>query len=383
MPFVIVAFLVVVIFVGVWASKERQGIGEQAAENSVSLLIVPQANGNEAITTNTQFTREVVIHNPSGVQIVNYELALSFPPSLLEVVSIDTSMSPLPTEVFSTFDNVGGKIRLLRVDIGQAPTTLESFSIGRITFKARASSGVATVGFTQQIVSGTETGSTVIVQLQVESVQNGSYVLTVGPTPSMPTATPTIVVPTAIPTTVPPTQTPTLTPTTVPPTPTATATPIISTMPTTVFLTTTAFLLQGRDYAGASQSLPVFVKIKNTTNEWNTRITDGIISNLPLTNTIPGVRTLTVKPDGYLAREIAQTLVTGQNTISLNSILFCAGDIDGNGIVNSFDYSELLRDYGKTSGRSDLDGSGQVNSLDFSLLLSNFSETPSTQECEQ
>jgi hypothetical protein len=370
-PIALVAFLALVIFVGVWGTRQRQDIRKEASENGVNLLVAPQTNGGEVITTNTQFTREIVITNPSQVQIANYEITLSFPPSLVEVVSMDSSMSPVPTEVFSTFDNASGTIRLSRVDIGQTPTTLATFTVGRIIFRAKTNTGTANVNFTQQLVSGAPTGSTIVIQLPVDSVQNGTYTLSDAITPTTP---PTIPVSSPTPTTFPGTITPTSTTT---PSPTA----IITTMPTTVFLNTTEFSFQGRGYGGASKNLPAVVSIKDTNNQWNTNIVNGIISNLPLTNTTEGQLTVILRPEGYMAREITHTFATGQNTLSLAGIIFCGGDIDGNAVVNSFDYSELLREYGDTGGRADLDGSGQVNSLDFSLLLSNFFETPATQEC--
>lgn len=236
----------------------------------------------------------------------------------------------------------------------------------------------------------TPTPTNTLTPTRTPTLTPGQPTVTRTPTPGVPTATATKTptstptrTPTRTPTPVVATPTPTRTPTSVPPTPTRTPTPtaIITTMPTTVFLTTTTFSLQGRNYAGASLNLPAKVSIKNTNNVWGTTIVNGIISSLPLTNTTAGSHSIVLKPAGYLSREKTQSLVSGVNTLNISSLVFCAGDIDGNDLVNSFDYSQLLKDYSNGSGSSDLDGSGQVNSLDFSLLLSNFFETPSTQQC--
>jgi hypothetical protein len=51
-----------------------------------------------------------------------------------------------------------------------------------------------------------------------------------------------------------------------------------------------------------------------------------------------------------------------------------AGDVDGNGKVNIFDYNAILSDFGKTGTNlaSDLNKNGRVDIFDYNIVLSNF-----------
>ena len=51
------------------------------------------------------------------------------------------------------------------------------------------------------------------------------------------------------------------------------------------------------------------------------------------------------------------------------------GDIDCNNLINLFDYSTLVTNFGKSVAKNtlgDLDGNGVVNLLDYSTLVTNF-----------
>jgi hypothetical protein len=95
--------------------------------------------------------------------------------------------------------------------------------------------------------------------------------------------------------------------------------------------------------------------------------------------TLPaGSLSLLVKPDGFLNGRIPATVSITSTSFSFSTDLK-AGDLNGTGKVESFDYTILLANFKKnTAGgtaavtTADLDGSGQVNSLDFSLMLSNW-----------
>ena len=193
------------------------------------------------------------------------------------------------------------------------------------------------------------------------------------------------------------TPTPTRTPTPVPPTPTRTLTATPTRTPTPMLPTNTptrtptpvvpqininaTFALQGRNRTGANKNIPLTISIKNSTLRWNTTTVNGALSNFPLPSLIAGTHTFIFEPAGYLAREKQQAVVTGLNTIVLNTITFCAGDIDGSGEVNALDYVVLLSKFKTNDAQTDLDGSGQVNSLDFSLMIGNWKETTTSTTC--
>lgn len=432
------AIIFLVLLIGVFAatqlSQNNQNIEEEAATQNASLSFVSQ---NTALNPGQTGSVTIQVNPGIGNQVVGVDTMITFNRSVLRLTNIIPNTTTnfktfVPLSTSNTFNaaqviaiaNSTGTITFgaLAFDNGNGanlPGQTNSFMLATLEFSA-LTNGSSTLTFIHALNATTDS-NVVSLDTSTDTLQSTSpitFTVTTPPT-STPTGTPTFTptrtptrtptlapgqptltrTPTTVPATNTPTRTPTRTatltptrtPTSIPATPTRTPTPvpatptpttIITTMPTTVFLTTSTFSLQGRDYSGASKNMAAIVSVKNTTNQWNANIVNGVISNLSLTNTTVGQRTLVLKPEGYLAREVTQALVTGQNTISLTGIIFCAGDIDNNAVVNSFDYSELLRDYGKAVGRSDLDGSGQVNSLDFSLLLSNFFETPTTQSCE-
>ena len=119
--------------------------------------------------------------------------------------------------------------------------------------------------------------------------------------------------------------------------------------------------------------------MKNTTISFI--VPSATISNYTLPGLVPGQYTLIIRPNGYLAREIPVTLFAGNNSLNVSSVVFCAGDIDGSGQINSFDSSALIFNFKKTGVPADLDGSNVVNTLDFSLLLGNYQESLSTANC--
>lgn len=52
-----------------------------------------------------------------------------------------------------------------------------------------------------------------------------------------------------------------------------------------------------------------------------------------------------------------------------------SGDLNDDYVVNVFDLSILLSNYGTTNPAADIDGNGQVNITDLSILLSNYNRT--------
>jgi hypothetical protein len=71
-------------------------------------------------------------------------------------------------------------------------------------------------------------------------------------------------------------------------------------------------------------------------------------------------------------------LVRAVNNVNLNlttSITFpplLAGDLDGNNVVNSLDYSQMNGKWYQSDATSDLNRDGIVNALDFSLMNKNW-----------
>jgi spore coat protein CotH len=56
-----------------------------------------------------------------------------------------------------------------------------------------------------------------------------------------------------------------------------------------------------------------------------------------------------------------------------------AGDLDGNHVIDIYDYNQLIADYGRTGSPgfipADIDANGVVNIYDYNILLTNFGQT--------
>ncbi len=91
---------------------------------------------------------------------------------------------------------------------------------------------------------------------------------------------------------------------------------------------------------------------------------------------VPGTYRMRVSGAASLARVVNLTLVTGDNAITVPTLL--AGDANADNVVNITDFSILAATFGKAAGqpgydtRPDYNGDDVVNITDFSLLAANF-----------
>ncbi len=191
---------------------------------------------------------------------------------------------------------------------------------------------------------------------------------TPAPTIGAPTNTPT---PTLLPpTSTPPAPTNTPTPTAPPPTSTPTPTPTPQPLSAPVITSPTS--------SNISTYQTTYV-LTGTKDSWETQILFNSVGNS--TTTYPTSTTwqasVTLKPIG-----LQSFAIVGQNAAGVSSpatqITFNVhklGDINGDGVVDLYDYSIFLSDYDKTSGFnpfSDMNGDGVINATDFSIFASQF-----------
>ena len=74
--------------------------------------------------------------------------------------------------------------------------------------------------------------------------------------------------------------------------------------------------------------------------------------------------------NGFLARAVNNVNINGTPTVVFPLLL--AGDLDGNNVVNSIDYSQMNTRWYQSDAVADLNRDGVVNALDFSLLNKNW-----------
>lgn len=372
---------------------------------SASLALSP-ASGTYNV--GDQFDVNVLLDTGTS-QVDSVDAVINYDTTVLNAVNITKGaifnkyvMNPDPSGI----DDAAGRIEVTG-QIGTATTPVpvsgSNLVFATITFEATQQTNAAQINF--DFTYGDRNDSNVVYGGTdiLDQVVNGAYIFTAIPTPTSipPTNTPTPIptvtpiptnTPTPIPTVGPNTPTPTSLPPTNTPIPTATPIPPTSTPTTPVLPPKLTFILklQGRNWAGATNSRGIRFYIPSSAYDLINAIgfnTDqfGQYAGSDLTNLTPGTYDLLIKPRGYLQKRISKDLISGDNTIDLISAEFSAGDIYpynendsndlqtfGDNIINSLDYNRLLLNFKQVDNLADLDGSGQVNSLDFSLMLSNW-----------
>lgn len=126
----------------------------QNDEEQVTLKL--QAESDEMIVGDT-FILEVLLENPRQLGITAYQIELAFPQGKLQVESVDTSMSSLPTDVLSKYYNESGNIHLARVNINPPDPNGSTIVLGEVTIRAEEEGPVEIVPKTV-IVTGNHPG---------------------------------------------------------------------------------------------------------------------------------------------------------------------------------------------------------------------------------
>jgi hypothetical protein len=144
--------------------------------------------------------------------------------------------------------------------------------------------------------------------------------------------------------------------------------------PPTIGMVRFKFGLEACAKPGADLSRNARVWVGNRANYATVRI-----SPLGVTQPIPiGLKEfdLKVQPEGYLPKIFKNLsgLNLNNGVIDLSKKPISAGDADGSGKVNIFDYLKFAREYGSSAKTSDFDCSGKVNVLDYSSILKNWNK---------
>lgn len=91
--------------------------------------------------------------------------------------------------------------------------------------------------------------------------------------------------------------------------------------------------------------------------------------------TDPQLVDIRVMVTGYLSSNLANVDTTVNSTSALSVPQLAAGDLNGDDVVNSLDYSLLNSHYLQNYATADINKDGLVNSLDFAVLKNNFNKT--------
>lgn len=87
----------------------------------------------------------------------------------------------------------------------------------------------------------------------------------------------------------------------------------------------------------------------------------------------PGNYDVRIVSDRYLKRKISNMYIAGGAVIQVPSLL--AGDLNGDGVINSIDWSIMDTQWAKTSSFADINKDRMVNSLDWGYIRKNWMQT--------
>ncbi|OGD56831.1 hypothetical protein A2V71_00955 [Candidatus Berkelbacteria bacterium RBG_13_40_8] len=304
--------------------------------NTVLTDIIPTTNATLALqpatsTVNVDSTFNVdIILNTGGQDTVATDAVLTYNSQELEVQDADNTKTGVQiaggtlyaTEPLNTVDVTAGKISYLGAIVTGSTTRYNGTgTLATIAFKALKVATPSSVNFVY--TAGQTNDSNVATEAATDilgSVTNGSYTL--------------------------------------------------SQLPTTINLDLT---LQGRsDYSTTATVLKIYPAGQSTPiSEKNDIVTDITgKSTFTINPPTPGGYDFQIKVTGYLTKKI--TSLTWTDPLALNYTDLRSGDLDGNNIVNSIDFTILNNKWGQADSLSDINRDNIVNSIDFALLNSNW-----------
>ncbi len=100
--------------------------------------------------------------------------------------------------------------------------------------------------------------------------------------------------------------------------------------------------------------------------------------NYTISGVSPGSHTLVIESPGYLK---AEGTITVAGSTSIPAVTLIAGDVNGDGVINIDDYTDLVQAYGATSGSShwnaaaDFNRDGVINIDDYTDLVVNYGKS--------
>jgi len=102
----------------------------------------------------------------------------------------------------------------------------------------------------------------------------------------------------------------------------------------------------------------------------------GSVANIQLGTFLYGQPyDVVLRINGYLRTKVNSTINAGQ-TLSLDFGSLTPGDLNTDGVINSFDLFQIFNNWGTNSNNiSDLNGDGKINTFDVSILYNYFNQT--------
>ena len=88
---------------------------------------------------------------------------------------------------------------------------------------------------------------------------------------------------------------------------------------------------------------------------------------------IPGNYDVRIVSDRYLKRKLTNMYITGGAVIRVP--LLPAGDLSGDGVINSIDWSIMDTQWAKMFSSADINRDGRVNSIDLGYIRKNWLQT--------
>lgn len=346
-------------------------IGQNPSEPSLAFNTLTPPNPQQ-VGSNFQVN---IVADTAGQKVSGVDAQITFDPSLVEIISIQQGTgTPFPSYPELTYDNTAGKI-FVSANIGTSssptPVNASDVQVAKITGRTKAATSSTTLRFVFN--PNDRNDSNLSLYLDQQGQEPADILAKVShqeliavnpnnsPTPG-PTSTP---VPTA-----------TLQPT---------ATPIPTATPVAAVTSTLQFSMQGKNRNDASKAAQIAFAAKSVDNTQN--VSSTITTNASgqaQVALVPNNYVILVKTPGYLAKKIGSTsapihITADGSPVNLSSTPLLGGDFNGDGEINSIDYTlHFLTSLRNSNAVVDLDSSGTVNNLDFAIMRSNWASRSDT-----
>jgi hypothetical protein len=345
----IVVLLVMGIGVGVFLVGQRQIFKEKASVSNVDLTMIPAST---SVTPGQTFTIAISV-NPNGNSVSAGNVIVSYPASGLTLESVDPgpffmkNFNATGTEMLNKIDkSTPGKATII---LG-APCTVQA---PWVCYPNSSTDNYAILHF--KALNASTNAVTFDPGTQMAAVGKTTNVL--GDT----TASQVIV------------RAPTIAPTTSPTTsPTTPASP-----PSGTAGLSFKVKFQGINSQKAAQKVKVTLKGGQTFADIDVAADSGGVYSGVVTGITPGTYAVLVKGPKQLQKNLGNVTFVANQTVTQNwsGIELPAGDVDGNGTINSVDIGMLIQDYAPNTpanSPADFDLDGTVNTVDIGMMLDNY-----------
>lgn len=384
---VTLAVIILAIPLSIYLVKRSAELRRKAgAENSATFYFSSFGTSTplSAVTAAPGEEVKLEVYLETSGEVNSFDVSSVFPADFLPRQIIPASDSTkFDQQLITSYDPGTHAARIVMANSQPGQTITGQLHLATIVFQASQNTGNGTVAAYRAVA--TSPNSQDYISTSVDPFSFTIAVATPTPIPT-PTSTPILTT----------TPTPTMTPSTPTPTPTGALTPtptgVLTPTPTPIAGSTNltvSFKFEGASngreevgadlhLAGANPNYGVIRTVSFVRNSSGVYV--GTLDNVSQFVPVPGTYTVYVSAPGHLRKNLGEVnLVSGNNIIEAGTVQVLAGDLDGNGVVNLFDFNKFVEDFGPRmpvgGSASDFDLDGDVDLFDYNLFVQNYGKT--------